>query len=118
MKMVEFVARDRDEHLAHWHQILADGKVRAQTVVEDIVVVGTVLSFDWHDEREIGYWIGREYWGRGIASKAVAIFLELELGRPLYGRVAKSNLASRRVLEKCGFALEGEVDGKLSWVLR
>lgn len=87
-------------------------------VVEGGVAVGNVLSFDWHDEREIGYWIGREYWGRGIASKAVATFLQLEFERPLYGRVARWNLASRRVLEKCGFEIDGEVEVKLSLVLR
>lgn len=117
-EMVDFVARDLEEHLAHWHRILADARVRAQTVVEGGAVVGNVLSFDWHDEREIGYWIGREFWGQGIASKAVATFLQLEFERPLYGRVAKSNLASLRVLERCGFAVDGEVDGKLSLVLR
>jgi RimJ/RimL family protein N-acetyltransferase len=88
--MGEFVARDLAEHQAHWHRILADAKVRVETLIEDIVVVGNVLSFDWHDEREMGHWIGREYWGWSIASQAVAIFLELEFDRPLYGRVAKS----------------------------
>ena len=56
----------------------------------------------------MGYWIGKEYWGRGIASIALAEFLLLQNSRPLYAHVAKHNKASLRVLEKCGFTITGE----------
>ena len=52
---------------------------------------------------ELGYQLNPEHWGSGVASAAVAAFLkELEI-RPLFARVARHNLASIRVLEKCGF---------------
>ena len=45
----------------------------------------------------------RALWGRGIASEALAEFLHLEQSRPLYAGVAPHNIASIRVLQKCGF---------------
>jgi RimJ/RimL family protein N-acetyltransferase len=63
------------------------------------------------DEPEIGYWIDKTYWGKGVATRALALFLEeIEL-RPLYARVAKDNQGSIRVLEKCGFIRHGEDKG-------
>ncbi len=56
-------------------------------------------------EREIGYWIERTLWGRGIASAALAAFLCLEQRRPLYAGVAPHNIGSIRILQKCGFTL-------------
>lgn len=60
---------------------------------------------------ELGYWLGQEYWGRGIATAAVTAlchyaFDELQLVR-LQAGVFEGNEASMRVLEKCGFSLEG-----------
>jgi RimJ/RimL family protein N-acetyltransferase len=59
----------------------------------------------------VGYWIGQDFWGRGIATRALRLFLEEVTIRPLYGRAAKDNRASIRVLEKCGFRLCGEDKG-------
>ncbi len=59
-------------------------------------------------ERELGYWIGRPYWGRGFATEAVRVMLaygrdELCLSCIWAGHYA-GNLASRRVMEKCGLS--------------
>jgi RimJ/RimL family protein N-acetyltransferase len=51
----------------------------------------------------VTYWIGRSYWGKGIATDALNAFLAVDRSRPLHARVASDNVASRRVLEKCGF---------------
>jgi RimJ/RimL family protein N-acetyltransferase len=56
-------------------------------------------------EREVTYWIGRSYWGKGIATNALKAFLAVDRSRPLYARVASDNVASGRVLEKCGFCV-------------
>ena len=53
----------------------------------------------------VGYWLGKAYWGRGIASSALALFLEDERHRPLLATVAEHNAGSRRALEKVGFQL-------------
>jgi RimJ/RimL family protein N-acetyltransferase len=65
----------------------------------------------WLGEPEVSYWIGREFWGMGVASKALSLFLSFVDTRPLSARVAKDNLASLRVLEKCGFVRSGEGSG-------
>ena len=60
------------------------------------------------DDRAVGYWLGKEYWGKGVATRALAEFLRLVTTRPLYAHVAQHNLASVRVLQKCGFTFTGE----------
>ena len=63
------------------------------------------------DEPEVSYWLGKEFWGKGIATWALGEFLEFDRSRPMYARVAKDNLASLRVLQKCGFVIQGEDKG-------
>jgi RimJ/RimL family protein N-acetyltransferase len=61
---------------------------------------------------EIGYWIGKPYWGKGIASAALEAFLkELAakgVGGPIHAQTVASNEASQHVLLKNGFAYVGE----------
>jgi RimJ/RimL family protein N-acetyltransferase len=106
-RMAAFPARDEDAFTAHWRKILADEKVTTKTIVFEGEVAGNILAFDRDGKREVGYWIGREFWGKGLATKALAELLEHETERPLYARVATANPASIRVLEKCGFTLVG-----------
>ena len=104
--MAAFPARDRDDFMAHWTRILANPTGTARTIVADGTVAGNVVCWEESGRREVGYWIGREHWGRGIATRALAAFLEEEPVRPLYAHVAVHNLGSIRVLEKCGFVLD------------
>ena len=53
------------------------------------------------------YWIGRSHWGKGIATAALEALLAIDRSRPFHARVAADNVASRRVLEKCGFRVVG-----------
>jgi RimJ/RimL family protein N-acetyltransferase len=103
--MVVFRSRDKAEFNAHWAKILADDVSLKKTIVAGGQVAGHIASFMRDGEREIGYWIERTLWGRGIASAALAAFLCLEQRRPLYAGVAPHNIASIRVLQKCGFTL-------------
>ena len=75
----------------------------ARVIVVDDDVAGTIGSWGDPGEREVTYWIGRSYWGKGIATDALNAFLAVDRSRPLHARVASDNVASRRVLEKCGF---------------
>ena len=106
--MAAFPARDRDAFMAHWARILRDETVITKTVLAEGRVVGNVVSWQHDGETLVGYWIGKEHWGQGIASAALAAFLGEVAKRPLHARVAQHNVASRRVLEKCGFAICGE----------
>jgi len=109
IEMAAFPPRDRDAFMAHWRtRVLGDDSVDKKTVLVDGQVAGNVVSFEREGKREVGYWIGREYWGRGVASRALASFLGQVKSRPLHAHVAKHNVASRRVLEKCGFRIVGE----------
>ena len=107
-RMAAFPSRDREAFLAHWGRILADPQVTARTIQFEGQVAGNIVSFERSGRRLVGYWIGREYWGRGVASQALSAFLRQEPTRPLHAHVARHNIASRRVLEKCGFAITAE----------
>lgn len=107
-RLVAFTPRGWDAFCAHWAKTLSDPAVTERTILFEEQTAGSVVSFDGPDHREVGYWLGREFWGRGIASEALRAFLEIETARPLFAHVAKHNSASLRVLEKCGFAVIGE----------
>jgi RimJ/RimL family protein N-acetyltransferase len=106
--MAGFTPRDRDAFMAHWTKLLADQTIVKKTVLLDGHVAGNVLSFEHSGRREVGYWIGREHWGKGLATKALTAFLSYERTRPIYAGVARHNVPSIRVLQKCGFTIADE----------
>jgi RimJ/RimL family protein N-acetyltransferase len=106
-RMAAFPARDREAFTAHWEKILTNDEGTKKTVLFEGEVAGNILVFDRDGKRLVGYWIGREFWGKGLATRALAELLTEETVRPLYAYVATSNLGSIRVLEKCGFTLVG-----------
>ena len=101
--MAAFPSRDRPAFDAHWAKLLADDTCLKKAVLLDDEVVGNIGSWTADGKREIGYWIDRACWGRGVATAALSAFLHLEPTRPLYAGVAKHNAASVRVLQKSGF---------------
>jgi RimJ/RimL family protein N-acetyltransferase len=121
-RMAAFPPRDRAAFDSHWAtNILGNPAAISQTVLLDGRVAGNIGS--WHQDgvRLVGYWIGKEHWGKGVATRALASLLNLVTERPLYAHVAKHNVGSIRVLEKCGFSLEresGEDVVELVFVLR
>ena len=106
-RMAGYVPRSREEFFASWAKTISDPTGRKQTIVVNGQVVGFVSSFERNGRLEVGFRIGREYWGKGIATRALTQFLTMEKRRPLYAGASKNNRASIRVLEKCGFALQG-----------
>jgi len=108
-RMANFDARDRDAFMTHWAKILADETLLAKTVVHDDTIAGNVVSWTHDGERDVGYWIGREHWGKGVATAALGAFLAELQERPLFAHVAEHNVGSIRVLEKCGFSNVGSV---------
>ena len=94
--------------MTHWTRILADETVITKTILLDGHVAGNVVSFVQSGEREVGYWVGKGYWGKGIATQALSMFLDQIETRLLYAHVARHNIGSIRVLQKCGFRISGE----------
>lgn len=113
--MAAFTAKDPTDHAAfmvHWRRILSDPTVLMKTIVVDNHIAGSISSYEEGGVSEVTYWLGKEYWGKGIATHALTEFLaKVQPIRPLRARVAKDNLASLRVLEKCGFTIVGEDKG-------
>jgi RimJ/RimL family protein N-acetyltransferase len=110
-RLAAFPSRDPAAFFTHWTKnILGNPAAVNRTILADDQVAGNIGA--WTDaasnDRLISYWIGREFWGRGIASAAMAQFLRLESARPLSARVVSHNVGSIRVLEKAGFARVGE----------
>jgi RimJ/RimL family protein N-acetyltransferase len=101
-------ADDRTNFERRWARLRSDASTTNRVVEIDGRVVGHIASFDLEGHREVTYWIGREDWGRGIATRALQEFLQLEATRPLYAHAASDNAASIRVLTKCGFRIVGE----------
>ena len=103
-RMAAFPPRDWQAFVEHWRdKVLGDTSARKRTIVFGDHVAGNILSWQHEGRRLIGYWLGREYWNRGLATAALAEFLTEEKTRPLFAYVAVGNFASIRVLEKCGF---------------
>ena len=106
--MAAFPSRNQESFMSHWAEILADDTVVIKTILFNGEIAGNIVCFEQLGEREVGYWLGKNYWGRGIATHALTQFLDLINTRPLYAHVAKHNMASKRVLEKCGFTVVSE----------
>jgi RimJ/RimL family protein N-acetyltransferase len=70
----------------------------------------TGLSFETPYRAATGYVLARDAWGRGYATEALRAVVEIARGASvvrLYALCHPDNAASVRVLEKCGFTLEG-----------
>jgi RimJ/RimL family protein N-acetyltransferase len=105
--MAAFPSRDRDAFMAHWAKTLANDSALTMTIVCEGRVAGNIGCWEAEGQRFVGYWIGREFWGRGLATQALAELVGMVEARPLYAHVVQSNVASIRVLEKNGFVEVG-----------
>lgn len=102
---------DEAAFMTHWARIMADEGIIIRTILFMGQVAGFVLTHDWFGEPEVSYWLGKEFWGQGIATRALSAFLQEVNTRPLTARAAKDNIGSVRVLQKCGFQITGEDKG-------
>ncbi|MBA3872420.1 MAG: GNAT family N-acetyltransferase [Anaerolineae bacterium] len=108
--MAAFTSRDpfdRDAFDIHWANIMKDDTIVNKTILYNGQIAGNIAKFTMFNQPEIGYWIGKEFWGKGITTQALEAFLKIVTIRPLYAAAASDNLASLRVLQKCGFVITG-----------
>ncbi len=112
--MAAFTMKDPNDRAAfdaHWARILADQQVLNRTILVEGRVAGSMASYLGDIGPEVTYWLGREFWGRGIATAALQEFLKVQTTRPLFARAAADNAGSLRVLQKCGFVITGQEQG-------
>jgi RimJ/RimL family protein N-acetyltransferase len=112
--MAAFTAKDpadRTAFTAHWAKTRSDDGIIKKTILWGDQIAGSIVVYPDQGRLEVGYWLGKQFWGRHIATQALRALLEEVKTRPLYARVAKDNIASLRVLEHCGFIIIGEDAG-------
>lgn len=105
-------AWDLDAFHKVWDGIFADPTVTARAIIAGGTVVGTISCFKRAGVDEVGYWIDRSWWGRGVASFALALLIKEVTARPLHATARADNAGSIRVLERCGFRQVGASTGE------
>ncbi|GAA1270166.1 GNAT family N-acetyltransferase [Sphaerisporangium rubeum] len=109
-RRANFPPRERTRFMNHWRTVvLGDPANLIRAITVDGRLAGNVLSWWEEDRRFIGYWLGREYWSKGVGTEALALFLQEEKIRPLYADPAAGNTASVRLLRRHGFQDAGTV---------
>jgi len=100
------IPRCADAFRVHWENVLADPNVFVKAISVAVVLAGHISCFKLDGFDAVGYWVSKDFWGMGIASRALELLLKEVPVRPLHARVATSNRASLRVLQKCGFVVQ------------
>jgi RimJ/RimL family protein N-acetyltransferase len=111
IRMAAFTCEDPKDKAAfdaHWVKILQSPRITKRTILAEGQVVGHISCYPQDEALEVTYWLGREFWGRGLATLALTRMLQLVADRPIFARAATDNVGSIRVLQKCGFKLVGE----------
>ena len=112
--LAAFTAKDPTDKTAYiqkYSKFLNEPTINNQTIMVNNSIAGSIAAFEMEGEAEITYWIDKKYWGKGIATKALAAFLKIENRRPIFARTAFDNFGSQKVLEKCNFVKIGTDKG-------
>src|SRR5262245_19358292 len=109
--MAAFPARDEIAFREHLGRVLANPDNLARAIVVGDAVVGQIGSWTFNEDgtRGVGYWIGREHWGKGYGTAALRALVAIEPIRPLWAHIAEHNVGSQRVVEHNGFVLDRTV---------
>ena len=110
IRMAAFVSEDPTDKAAfsaHWDKILNSPQITKRTIVAEGQVAGHISCYPDGERLDVTYWLGREFWGKGLATQALQRMLHLVVERPLFARAATDNIGSLRVLQKCGFKIIG-----------
>jgi len=100
--------RDKAGFDAHWAKILNSPRITKRTILADGRIAGHISCYPDGEHLELTYWLGREFWGKGLATQALHRMLPLIVDRPIFARAAADNTGSVRVLQKCGFKIIGK----------
>ena len=111
-KMAGTKPHTEERFRAIWDKILSDPHHEARVILDNGEIVGTINCFKKDNQDEVGYWIDRRHWGRGLATQALTLMIQQITRRPLHATTARANAASIRVLQSCGFRLTGYFNGE------
>ncbi len=102
---------DKEAYLKKWTGIVNNPGIDMQSIWLGEELVGSVIHFTIEEETNVSYWMNREHWGKGIASRALKAFIAQSDKELLHARVAFDNTRSQKVLENCGFQRIGKERG-------
>ena len=113
--MAAFPPREWEAFISHWrHNVLGGQANEVRTIPVDDQVAGYVSSWEQEGRRLVAYWVGREYWGRGIAYRAAKQVLDHGFGvlklREIVSFTAAVNERSRRLMERLEFSRDAAGD--------
>ena len=106
IRMAAFCCEDPKDKVifdAHWDKILNSSQITKRTIVAEGQVAGHISCYPHGENIEVTYWLEREFWGRGLATRALNKMLHLVVDRPIFARAATDNIGSIRVLQKMRF---------------
>lgn len=112
--LAAFTSKDPTDQAAYrekYTKHLNDPTINMQTILVDGTIAGSIAKFEIAGDAGITYWLDRSFWGKGIATTALKIFLTIETTRPIFGHVAFDNFGSQSAMEKCGFIKVGTDKG-------
>ncbi len=98
---------DKTAYIEKYTKHLADPTINMRTIKVNDEIAGSIAKFVMEGKAEITYWINKKFWGKGVATTALKMFLSIERTRPIFGRVAFDNFGSQKVLERAGFIKVG-----------
>lgn len=111
----------RESGLLFLERVMAQNPAEVLAIEVDGDVVGNIGIHPQQDvnrlNAELGYFIGEEHWGKGIATEAIRLMIKYAFENfkieRIFARPFGSNAASQRVLEKAGFVFEARIPGIL-----
>src|SRR5437868_5443403 len=121
IRMAAFVCEDPKDKVAfdaHWDKILNSSQITQRTIVAEGQVAGHIACYPHGENIEVTYWLGREFWGRGLATQGLNRMLHIVVDRPIFARAETDNIGSIRVLQKCGFKIIGKKQRFRQWQRR
>ncbi len=98
---------DKEAYISKWTKLLNDENITMRTILQDQKVVGIVCTFPMDNKLHLTYTIKKSFWGQGIATKAVQLFLKEFQTRPIHASTAFDNHGSMKVLLKNRFQKTG-----------
>jgi RimJ/RimL family protein N-acetyltransferase len=104
----------REAFLSRWQDRLTSPETCTRTIWADGQLAGCIMSFPRDGRREVGYILGRAFWGGRIGTRALRLFLSCDVSRPLSAVISKHNVASIKLAQACGFVQTEELAGNES----